>query len=290
MLCEAACPIVRVAPNKVHVADAQFYSEIYAGNSRNRDKSERWVRFLAILPTCIAATKGHHHHILRRRPLLHHFSKKTIREMEDRFRPFMEKLLDRIEAAHHTATPVDLNAAFSAWGTDTISDYCFGSPFGYLDRPGFQNDMRDALAKIFNYGHLLTYFPYLMRLRYILPRQVAIRLMPGCEVALDTEDLVRQKIREVQKSTPKKSTLVETLTTTDSLPDEEKQIERIKDECLLFVFAGTETTARALAVTIYHMLNNTEIYHRLFEEVKQVMVNRTDYPTWAQLEALPYLV
>ncbi len=76
-----------------------------------------------------------------------------------------------------------------------------------------------------------------------------------------------------------------------SLPEAEKSIDRMWHDGQLFIIAGSETTAWALAVCIVHLLSNPQLMKTLREELKGVLKDGTvGAISEAELEALPYLV
>jgi len=74
------------------------------------------------------------------------------------------------------------------------------------------------------------------------------------------------------------------------LSDEEKMPMRLMGESHVFLGAGTETTARTLAVTTYYLMKKSDVDDRLREELKTVLPHPDSEVSLAQLEALPYLV
>lgn len=56
------------------------------------------------------------------------------------------------------------------------------------------------------------------------------------------------------------------------------------------LMAGTDTTAFAVVVITWALLNNPQMMQRLKAELRAVMPGREDTLDWARLEKLPYLV
>lgn len=75
-----------------------------------------------------------------------------------------------------------------------------------------------------------------------------------------------------------------------SVPPQEKTLDRLEDESALLLGAGTETTARAIAVSMFHLMNNKEMGLKLREELKTVLKTPQSKASWTDLERLPYLV
>lgn len=73
------------------------------------------------------------------------------------------------------------------------------------------------------------------------------------------------------------------------LPPSEKGVQRLGDEAQTILGAGLETTAWALTVATFHILDNPSILKKLRHEIEQVMRDPYDRVEWQQLEKLPYL-
>ena len=65
---------------------------------------------------------------------------------------------------------------------------------------------------------------------------------------------------------------------------------RLMAECHVLFGAGTETTARTLAVTFYYLMKHHDIAARLRKELTSVLQTTKSTATLPQLERLPYLV
>lgn len=69
----------------------------------------------------------------------------------------------------------------------------------------------------------------------------------------------------------------------------EKSLDRIAEEAIAVVGAGTETTSWALAVITYHLLSKPHLLSKLKAELEATVKDPTDLPQWTVLEKLPYL-
>ncbi|KAL9469381.1 hypothetical protein ACSS6W_011075 [Trichoderma asperelloides] len=75
----------------------------------------------------------------------------------------------------------------------------------------------------------------------------------------------------------------------DRLPEEEIETQRLADEALVLITAGSETTSRALATIIYHVLRNPHILSNLRQELDAAIPDANMEVPYLALEALPYL-
>ena len=64
----------------------------------------------------------------------------------------------------------------------------------------------------------------------------------------------------------------------------------LRDEALVYVHAGTDTSSDALAAGTLHVLDSPAIYARLKAELDTAWPRLEERPRWEDLEALPYLV
>ena len=75
----------------------------------------------------------------------------------------------------------------------------------------------------------------------------------------------------------------------DKVPPEEKSLNRLTDEAVLFIVAGNETTGNALSVITFHVLNTPSILKTLKDELSIAIPNVNTVPSWRDLENLPYI-
>ena len=75
----------------------------------------------------------------------------------------------------------------------------------------------------------------------------------------------------------------------EKVPAEEKSLDRLTDEGVLFIVAGNETTGNALSVITFHVLHTPAIHHSLLAELRTAIPDRRTVPLWQDLEGLPYL-
>lgn len=88
----------------------------------------------------------------------------------------------------------------------------------------------------------------------------------------------------------KKSVIVSSLND-ESIPPAERTVDRLVDEGTVILLAGTDTSSRSLAITMFYLLNNPDCLARMRHELETSLPLNKDhvYPL-AQLEKLPYLV
>lgn len=82
-------------------------------------------------------------------------------------------------------------------------------------------------------------------------------------------------------------TLLQAMATAD-IPEEEKTATRLQVETLNIIAGGTETTARALAVGVFHLAHKPSLLLQLRDELRTVMPFPDSLASCTQLEQLPY--
>ena len=75
-----------------------------------------------------------------------------------------------------------------------------------------------------------------------------------------------------------------------SLPDHEKEPNRVSQEVLTLLVAGSSTTARTLVRLTFHLASEPAIMTRLKAELRSVIPHQSHIPGLEQLECLTYLV
>lgn len=106
-------PIVRISPHEVHINDADFYDEIYAGSTKKRDKWDFICNSHGV-PESAFGTSNHDLHRMRRAALNPFFSKQKVRALQPKIENVVENLLSRFEGFAESKQPLPLSDAFAA--------------------------------------------------------------------------------------------------------------------------------------------------------------------------------
>jgi cytochrome P450 len=73
------------------------------------------------------------------------------------------------------------------------------------------------------------------------------------------------------------------------IPSEEKSVNRMAEEARVIISAGSTTTAHYLTHTIYHILANEDVHHRLQAELTEARAALSKTLSTQDFEQLPYL-
>ncbi|PQE19030.1 cytochrome p450 protein [Rutstroemia sp. NJR-2017a WRK4] len=285
-------PIVRINPNELHIHDPEYYSTIYCGGTRKVEKDPSTVTAFSV-PTSVAATVDHHLHRARRGYLNPYFSKRAIVSLEGLIHERTTRLFGRFQEAIATGETVSLDKAFSAMTADIITTRLYGYNCDYVDVKDFVFPVRNAFLGVSLIFHLARFFPHPVRMIKKLPNAIIRLILPSVADFLVFQDAVKKSMTESLASKSfseqeKKSVIIQALSD-DRIPPNERTLPRLLDEGTVIIFAGTETSSRALAVGMFYMYDNKSLVMKLREELKPLSKIPDEELTLVELEALPYL-
>jgi len=122
-----------------------------------------------------------------------------------------------------------------------------------------------------------------------LPEWMAKAIVPGLGKVIEFQNNIKEQIRDIQTGTNKqdKNTIFHHVLASD-MPTSEKSLDRLWQEGMVVVGAGTETTAWTLVVGLTYILMNDNIRQRLESELQGARAN-IGMLHLKDLEQLPYL-
>ena len=194
----------------------------------------------------------------------------------------------------HRGQIADLDAAFAALTADIVTTYFYGQSVDYLGNEGFKFEVREAILGLIQFYHFTRFFPWVANTIKRLPIPIMRLIHPGAAYLVSSQEEIKDTIRislgkDNGDKSPAKSVIMQALQD-PNIPPEERELDRLADEGTTVIFAGTETTARALSVGMFHILNNKVILNKLRDELNTVPGVTNGVYTHSQLECLPYLV
>ena len=222
-----------------------------------------------------------------------YFSKRSIVSMESMIHERISALCGRLEETNKEGSMISLDRAFSAMTAD-ITNRFYGFHFDYLSRQDLYCPIRDAFLGISFVFHLARFAPALVRSLKKLPIPVIRGILPSVADFLTLQDRIKENIttaleKQSLSEAASKSVMIEALGDL-RIPPEERTLNRLSDEGTVTIFAGTETTSRALAVGMFYLLNNKSLITRLRAELASLPDQPDESLTLQQLEPLPFLV
>lgn len=251
-------------------------------------------------PNSLVQTIHHDHHRLRRSFLNNYFSRRSVASLTPYIHDKVDQLIHRFEKAFNNDTVLHLQLDFAALTADVITHYSYGWSYGYLENESSarSNDLVDAVNGVMLMFHVNRFMPFLITVFRAAPPALLRWLQPNMADLFDLKARLRQQAMDtIQKKMVEKldvdagggSTIFDSLISSD-VPAQERTLDRLEDESALLLAAGTETTARAITVAMFHLMSRPELMRTLREELKTVLSTPTSKASWADLEKLPYLV
>ncbi|KAK8080844.1 cytochrome P450 monooxygenase aflU [Apiospora hydei] len=280
-------PIVRINPEELHTIDQGLADAIYAGGGegRFRDKHQHYLNTMVEpLLQSTFATRDHETHRIRRSAISRFFSRQQILKLEPEVHELAQHLCDKME---QSAGPIELSEAFNCFTADTISQYAFGQPLGFLAQEGWKPNFRAATLASLSMCYVYKFIPVLRAWAYVAPYLVpylqgSIRLLME-EMTVKIPTYVRRAMDERADGRIFSELLG------SKLPDEEKTVYRLSGEGFSLMSAGTETTATALSMITYNLLSQPRILARLRGELDSLVATDPKALKWNTLERSPYL-
>lgn len=169
-----------------------------------------------------------------------------------------------------------------------------------MSDPDLSVPWRDAFIGLSDGFHVSRFIPNLLRmLKKLRPSlfKLVSRLLSGplMTVLFDLQEQTRKTIQSLLDdnspgSPATQCVIVEALRNPD-IPPQDRTLERLVDDGIIFGFAGTETLGRSLAVGSFYLLSDKLVLARLRDELAAATEKSSNKElTLGELEKLPFLV
>lgn len=245
-------------------------------------------------PEALLATINHDVHRRRRNAYSNYFSKQSISGYSHVIQEAVDALCTRLQEHEEKGDPINLVHAYSAMAGDVVSGYCFPESYHLLDNPTFAPDFSELWKSISSNSHVLKQFPWLFPTMLKFPGWFVERFLPDFAVTFQWRRVWQQQVMDIKSGSDltndktARSSIFRTVLESD-VPSQDKSVSRLVEDAQLMLAAGTETTARTLAVATYHILSNQHVLRSLMSELATSMPQIGTKPRIAELEQLPYL-
>ncbi|KAL4940581.1 hypothetical protein BDV06DRAFT_18342 [Aspergillus oleicola] len=287
-------PIIRITPDELHVLDADLWDTIYTKAGRV-DKYD-WLTVRFGNGSSVLSTASDSLHRIRRNALNPFFSRQRIVGLQDIIRQKLDILIERVEEYCEAISPMPLSRGFTAFSEDVIMSYCFGHDYDALRKKDWTPLLHDPFFGVMVTGNTALQFPIIPQIMNALPHSWIERLDPHYALIFRMQNDFGKQIEDIKAAGPEtkaRATVLSSLIEGD-LPASEKADRRIRDEAQLLIGAGLTTTAWALSVGSFYLLDNPNVLARLREELDVAIpaydpANPTAGLEWTELEKLPYL-
>ena len=262
----------------------------------------------------VFGTISHDAHKKRRAAISPFFSKASVTDSESLIQSKADDLIASLDQQFCKHGYSEMRKNFLAFTTDVLCEHTFNESMDLLLDDRKATEWQSTIKAIAVLTPLIKQFvwiiPIALRiparlLMYIVPvlgRIVALRKVSSSHIKgnlLTIQDMRRQArnvIRDHKTGIEKGQYIQErnifsSILHNSSLPNIEKREDRLAQEGFVAIAAGGETTARVLTTALFFILEKrSNILPRLMKELSSIEIDSDKYPTWKQLEQLPWLV
>jgi cytochrome P450 len=307
-------PIVRISPYELHIDEPDYYDELFSQH-KSRSKYEFYLDQFQ-LPGSTFGTADHKLHRMRRAALNPFFSKQQINRLEPMLTYMIDKLCGRIDEFQKSGQPMEMRRVYMCLTTDVVTLYSLNKSWNHLDSPVFSPLWVETIKALTIAGITFKHLPWILPLTRLIPRELIRKLDPGMVMLLEWQDVspvwtakyehADASLKKIQENTKAvidgkfrsslehsdwglDKTIFHALLESD-LPTEEKSFPRLWQEAQVVIGAGADTTANALTITHFHILDNPDVQKRLREELITAWPDKSEPAQLKIIEQLPYLV
>lgn len=209
---------------------------------------------------------------------------------------------------------VNVFRGFRCFALDGIASFCFGTSFEAVDEPDFASSIEHAMHASMPHVPLMKNFPSVKFTIETLPSDLVSLLQPPMKGLMEMRKvctLIVLHWPSLTISTPRPQTLKKQVQEVLQHPEMLKtaphptifhellnkehghkipSFTELRDEALLMVFAGTDTSSNTLTLATINVLHNTDIHKRLNAELMEAWPVLSNRPRYEDLEGLPYMV
>ncbi|KAH6604052.1 cytochrome p450 [Trichoderma cornu-damae] len=286
-------PIVRINPHEIHVRDHNFLETLYTPNTHKRDKYPPSAKAIG-LNQCSQGTVDHDLHRQRRSANIKMFSKQAINNARPMFLELLKDMTAVLEGSLETGDAVEAHALFLGFATDATYRYLFDTPSGYLKDMKKSAEWKHSLEVSVSASPFTKQFPWIPGMMLNGPKFIQdflVWLKPEIGGLFDNHKLMSKIVDEyfVAKSIGKdgsgqssekrlKPKTILHAVDQSSLPAIEKTHERLRQEGLIMLFAGSDTTSQALAMMLYQLATHPDVKEKVKEEINNEAKGSSELP------------
>jgi cytochrome P450 len=286
---------VRLAPNEVSFTSGETaWPEIYGFRTGKYKNTGAYLKDLSWFPkplngvySLLGSNEADHSRV--RRNLAHAFSDKALRDQEQLVQQYVDLLVHRFDEHATENKPVDIMRWYNYTTFDVMCDLTFGEPL-YCLRDSVEHKWIQLVFNNVKALGLLSVrikypiFDYYDKLKNYFQDTTAI-----ARGRMEFFRITKEKVtRRLEKGTDRPDFFSYIVKSQES---EAKAITRdeMDSNSILFLAAGSETTATTLSGTTYLLLSNPTKYANLVNEIRSKFSSAKDI-TVDEVNKLEYMI
>lgn len=255
--------VVRISPNELSFISAEAWGDIYARKQKTPPfpRDPTFFDEMLVDPKTMTMADDANHARLRR-SMNGAFASRSLAEQESILNEKVDLLLHQFEQQSQKGSETDLRLWYNYATFDLIGDLAFGESFNCLA----SSTCHEWVQFVMDYFYVASLLQVVHRFRP-LNKLLTILLPPSLIEKKETHSRIAlEKIRRrVQKNTGKPDFISHML---KAMNTGLITMEELENQASIFILAGSETTAVALAFATYFLLVNQLAMERLLEELR----------------------
>lgn len=203
-------------------------------------------------------------------------------------------MLAYFDTAQASPEPLNLSDLYYGLARDVVFECAFGGKSTFLEDEGTAAELRANMTGLLLGVKIAKHFHVLFEAIKLLPASVGAYFSPRAaknmrDLALTVDEAIREVIsaqdKQVLQAGTAQRSVFKDLLSSPTLPASERSLPRLRSEGIMLMLAGTDSTAKVLVTTHYHLLANPPMLDRVRAELSSLTPATRSA---AQLQRLPY--
>ena len=280
-------PIIRIAPDEVHLSSIDAYNRIY---NQRFDKEPTLYKCFgedesSFGELTYAAMK------VRKDRMTGLFTRSGVKGLEHVIRYNVDRTIRRmLEECTGGSKSTNFLLAMKCLAVDVITTFCFAKNINAVETPGFRAPIILAMeASMYNFLVFMN-FPIVNKIMFSLPMWLSRIAAPELSGLFDLQELLQGQIDGLMDN-PKRLESVPHKTIYHALLETGTR-KSLYEEGQAMLFAGTDTVSNTAMLLAYYVLQTPGVEEKLLAELRTAWPDKNDdasAPSWDALEKLPYL-
>jgi cytochrome P450 len=286
---------VRIAPNEVSFTSGETaWPEIYGFRSGKYKNTGAYLKDLTWFPKPINGVysmllSDEANHSRMRRSLSHAFSDKALREQEKLIQQYVDLLVYRLGEHAAEEEHVDIVRWYNYTTFDIICDLTFGDPLYCLRDSAEHKWIQLVTNNVRGLGLLAVNNKYPMFGYYDRMRNYFVDATAAIRARTEFFHVTREKVTKRLGTTTDRPDFFSAVTKNQDSDSKSLSRNEMDVNAVLFLSAGSETTATTLSGTTYLLLSNPDKYAKLVHEIRSTF-DSADQITIEEVNKLEYMI
>ncbi|KAK5256381.1 hypothetical protein LTR16_003383 [Cryomyces antarcticus] len=197
-----------------------------------------------------------------------------------------------------------MSALWHCLAVDIVTEYAFAQSYGLVKEKRKGGAWVAMLKVVLENSNFIKHFPIFLKIRdgmAKLPDWAMQRMGDGVQNAFALQKDMRVQIGAIQRGETSDltykahPTIFHSILESESIPPEEKRLDRLWQDGQSVIVGGSETVAKVLTHTTFHLLDKPAVLARLRNELEEggymtaEMKRKGENPRWQDLERCAYL-